>query len=96
MEEQMKSEERWVHNYYHDFNRPWMADFADEQPEVGDIVRMVDMDPTAGYCLARITEVEPATEGRPWLGESYSNRWHFSAQPMMDTFVRWDPMEILT
>lgn len=79
----------FVRNYLHDFNDPNPWGGSSVAHEVGDVVRMVDMDPSAGYALARITQ----TSGPITLGPECSVEYTFQAEIIEGTFRGWEPYE---
>lgn len=47
-----------TNNYLHDFNDPPPICVVGVKPTVGDIIRLIDLDPSAGWAFACVVDVE--------------------------------------
>lgn len=77
----------WVQNRTHDFNAGLSFWLRDEEPQVGQVIRLVDLDPTAGYQLVRIVKVEPRQDA---FAEPTFDLWPCEAEAA-GPFVYWEP-----
>ena len=78
-------------NFNHDFNNPNLWGYStDVDHQVGDIVRAVDMDPSAGWALAKIFQ----TSGTLFNRETGITKVTFEAHIIHGTFRPWEPMMV--
>lgn len=71
-----------VRNHRWDFNLADWSVVEHDEPAVGEVLRLVDLDPTAGWVYATVTAVRPARSAYSWIA-SFDVDW--------DSFQPWPP-----